>query len=103
WPLLAPPRAELLRSLTHAQILRQSHARRQRTQGNFSPATIDIAKQPLARTSVIEMDSTKPMPELKRQTAEDNAHVFLVHVVDAVTTRRRHRESKASLHCCLCR
>jgi hypothetical protein len=93
WPFVAAQRAELLRSLAHAQVLGQSHARRQSTEGNFSPAAIDIAKKPFARTSVIEMDATKAMPDFNWQTAEDNAHVLLVHMVDAVTTRRRHRES----------
>src|SRR5436853_7812394 len=92
-PLLAAPRAELLRRLAHAQIFRQSHARRQRAEGNFSPAVIDICKQPFACTSVIEMNRTKPMPEFSWQAAEDNTHILLVHMVDAVTARRHHRES----------
>jgi hypothetical protein len=101
WPLLASARAELLRSLAHAQVLRQSHARRQRTQGNLSPAAIDVAEQPFARTSVIKMDNTKPMPELGREAREHNAHVFLIDVVDAVTARRKHRESQTRFHYCL--
>jgi transcriptional regulator with XRE-family HTH domain len=91
-PFSARLRTELLGRLSHAQDLRQSHPRRQGTQSNFPPPAVDVAEQTPASATVVEVNGPEPPPQLKRQPTQNDAHVFLADVMDAISPGGGHGE-----------
>jgi hypothetical protein len=91
---------KLLRSMAPAKVLRQAHARRKCAQSNFAPTTVDITEQTGTSTAVVEVDGAKPTVQIERQTAKDDAHVFLADMVDTVSAGGRHCEFDVSKHYC---
>jgi hypothetical protein len=65
----------------------EAYARRQSTQSKFPPSLVDIAESACATASIIEVDGAQAIPDFNGKTAQDDAHIVRVYVVDSIRPR----------------
>jgi len=89
WPFIASSGSELLGRLTSHEESRQAQTRRQSTQSDIPTTSVHIAENARAAAPIVEVDTTEASPEFHGKTAQHNAHVFLIDIMDSVSTGNR--------------
>src|ERR1700722_4058922 len=87
-PFLASPCSEFLRPLPHSQRLGEAHPRRLSAQCDVTAPEIDISENARPTAPIIEMHRAQTLPYFDRKPVEYDAHVRLIHIVNAVSARR---------------
>jgi hypothetical protein len=91
-PLMTWLGSKLCGRLTIHQYLPQTQARRQGTQSDLTTPTIDVAENACAATAIIEVNCTQALPKFWGETAQHDAYVFGVDVVESISAGYRLRK-----------